>query len=337
MKNVPKVTAETYHTFESAARIEADGVVQGVNAREVVILPYEDRKEVGERTVVSRRATFAMAGSDKQYELTSRALSNIFNLTGVTNRLFKELPLKELTPALNSQIKGVRTLGYSKHENRILTVFDNSRHAYQSYLNIVPDMGQLVTLRGNPLTDNSISFLTGDGVIEGDSLVYGVNLHVSSNSMVKNRAGYGFYRVRCANGAMDTVFGNRSFDCADSAVVMGMLNAFRNPGRQGAFVSRLTAFKNKLAEKSIPKDVNKLAELSDQLSAPQRMKASALSVIGAPADNELLRSSGVDKLDNLWELFNVMLYLANHAPNTRSAISLERGVFVWADRICSLS
>jgi hypothetical protein len=334
------ISNDDWDLFLLKAKEEKDATVVGVSPTNFQVSVVE--KQDSEKGKVVRRLAFTQ--NNDVYEVSDRAKSNILKLSGFTGRLLKELTVPEIMSGLNHQLSKINSYGITRKEGILYALFDTSKFSHHPYDTLVPkDQKSVVSIHGNPLTSDTIEFQLLQREIsspQSGQLFVGMNAQVSSTSMVKARFGYGVYRMLCGNGWVDCVYGKDVLPSTSTDIIAGMVKMFED-GLDG-FLERLEAFV--VGSKGFQiSGSEQLEELFTHLSVPPKIKQSLYGCInrstdGGEGDNNttldlLLKSAAVDGIKSLWEVFQVLVWLANHAPTLRQSISMGRNIVRWADQI----
>jgi hypothetical protein len=319
--------------FLLRAKDEKEGTVTGVSPTNFSIRVVD--KQDAEKGKVVRKLSF-MQNSD-EYEVSDRAKSNILKLSGFTGKLLKELQLQEINDGLNYQLSKRNSYGVTRKDGVLYSLFDTTEFVYHPYDEMIPDVNKLVKVKGNPLTSDFVEFQTSEQTLErSGQLVVGMNAIVSSNSMVKSRFGYGVMRVRCTNGWVDSVYGKDILPAVTNEIVAGMIKTYQD--RMGGFVERLNSFTDD-AEKFEVLNTEHLEELFTHLSVTPKVKQVLYGCMNRAEGEQsqgtdlLLKSAGVDSIKTLWDVFQVLVWIGNNAPNMRQSLSMGKNIFKWADQL----
>lgn len=330
------VTQEIYDAFVEKATQERDGVLTGVSPSRLKLMVEDIPVSASETNEVRRTVTATLDG--ERLIGTYRAKENLLRLTGFSGKLFEGLAHDQLSEGLNFQVGKIPSLGVIKVGDRLVSVFDNTKYGYTDYLGALQgvEMEKMVYIKGNPIDDDYVRVLVKERDVNfDDRILVGLDATIGSTPNVKSRFCYGFFRLVCSNGAIMPMFKQNTAAFVDNGLFAGILNAYR--AELEPFCQKLEGFVQfaKGFEISTPEYA---AELIKHLSAPKKIRELLLSCINAPdASAQLLHQAGVDTPSNLWGMFNVLTYLASHAPNVKSGLSLEKNAMSWAMRIASIN
>lgn len=328
------ISQEVYDKFVVDARAEKNSTKVGVSPMDVKV-KVVDEMVVSTRRKESMERQLQVQHGGKNLTVTARSLKNILKLTGFSAKLFHDLTKEQLDNSLNFQLSKFKYLGVISKENDLLAMFDNSKNPYSSYEKILPPREKVVFINGNPLHSDSIQIQTADHTInEYGKLIVGMNSIVSSTANVKSQFAYGVYRVRCANGWVVPMFKKNSVPVVDPVVYAGMQKAYE--ADITGFIKKLEAFVQfaMTYDTSKPEQVDELLSL---LSISTRAKKSITTCINNPAEaDDLMKAAGVESVNNLWGVFNILTYLSSRAPSMNQSISMGRNISAWAHHISSV-
>jgi hypothetical protein len=330
------VTKEQFSTFVERATQEKEGLQLGVVPSRLKIHVEDLPIEGSETNELHRTVTVALDG--QRLVATPRAKENLLRLTGFTGKLFESLTHEQLNEGLNFQVGKIASLGVVKVADRMATVFDNTKFGYTSYLDVLNgvDQNKLVYIKGTPVEDDFVRILVKERQVDfDDKLIVGLESSMGSTPNVKSRFAFGTFRLICSNGAVMPMYKQNTAAFVDNGLFVGMLNAYR--AELDPFIEKLEGFVRfaKGFEISTPEYAN---ELIKHLSAPKKIRELLSSCVNAPDQNAaMMHQAGVDTPGNLWGMFNILTYLASHAPNVKSGLSLEKNAFSWATRIASIN
>ena len=305
-----------YEKFMSDAKIEREGVKTGlfpanVNIVVRVVGANEEEEE--------RRELFLENG--ECLRLSPRATKNVLRLTGFSNRLFKELEVAELQTGINTQLARFDSLGMSVSEKEVICVF-NGKKTYVPYESFLPSASELCYIKGNPIESDVIVFQTDEGNVKvGDeSIILGMNVSVSSTGYTGTNVSCGTFREVCENGVSYPWFFNYKLPRFDTKLLGGILGEFKE--NKSKILDELAGFIRGLEDYAIH-NVEELHTVMEPLSLQRKLKEEIFMGYQRPEETrELFKKSGVDRISNLWDLFNVLTYQTNQLGGLRS--------FKWA-------
>lgn len=328
------ISQEVYDKFLADARAEKNGTKVGVS-------PTDVRVNVVDEMIVSIKKKERLERSlqvqygGKKLAVTARALKNILKLTGFSAKLFHDLPKEQLDTSMNFQLSKFKYLGIISRGDDLFSMFDNSKNPYSSYEKVLPPREKIVYIKGEPLYSDTIQIQTADHTIKnhGD-LIVGMNSILSSTANAKSQFSYGVYRVRCANGWTVPAYKKHSVAVMDPIVYQGMQKAYE--AEVPMFVDKLEAFVD-FASKYDTSKPEQVDELLSLLAVSTKTKKTLMSCIHNPVDaDDVLRAAGVDSVNNLWGMFNVLTYISSRAPNMNQSINMGRSIANWAYHITSV-
>lgn len=313
---------------------EAEGVLKNnFSSTDLQISVRNELVEEGQSEY--QRNMFVDFGSGET-PMSLRATMNILSMTGFSTRLFQELDIGQLSADLNYQMARYNNIGIIMVRDAAISIFDTTEHEYRAYTDLIPDPPNIAFVRGSPITADSITFQTREVDLDAgteEHLMLGMNSVISSTSRIANRFRFGVFRVVCSNGIVSPMFMRQDVPDIDINLFRGIMNGFRE--NIGEFAENFIGFKNKMIVFNITRE--QLVEVLQYLSLAKTMKNICIACCERGEDvDAVMRAAGVERVSNLWEVFNVLTYLTNQIPNDKRSQHATRNVYDWADKILQM-
>lgn len=304
------------------AELEEKSLQSEVSPADVkLIVSTESRKD--EQGEDYEERVLSIDHSGKKRIATSRALNNTLRITGFSKKLFNELPEGQLNRDLNYQLGRFSSLGLIEEGNQVHSIFDYSRRPYSSYMPFLDSSFNHAYVKGSPIKDDYIRLQTIEAEIE-DGIQIGLAASISSNGLVRSKVSYGTYRMVCSNGVTIPVLVKGSESYMDGTIFQGYVNAIRE---------RLSDFKdfvNSSREEACKLSFDSQDPYLEVLRVPKNVKETLISCFNeSEGSKDIMKAAGVDKVKNYWEAYNVLTYIANHAPGLTRAHAMENNVQSW--------
>jgi len=319
---------------------EADLEHNGLSLLDSNALTVEVRQAPAEGRRQPRRVIM-VRDADGELPATTRFKSNMLAITGMTGRLFKELPLDQLNRDITHQLlTRAHNIGYVKasieDEMAAVSIFPIADRGYVPYGTMIPE-GDLSSFTGSPLFEDSVSFMTMDRTLDlgGSPIFIGVHARASSNGMAKTKVHLGFYRTQCTNSAIDIGFGGFDLRELDASLFRSALGEMQ--GRLNEYTQSVESFIEGAQRLSISDQVFRQNALG-QLAIPTKMKDLVeLSASTPDVVSELLERAGVEHVHNLWEAFNVLTHLSSLAPTVSQRTTYAATSLTWAKNLMGIA
>lgn len=326
------ISQQEYDQFLLRVKEEKDATVVGVSPSNFSIEVQE--RQDAEKGKVVRKLVFSQ--NSDVYDVSDRAKNNILKLSGFTGKLLKELPVNKINDSLNYQLSKRASYGITRKSGILYSLFDTDAVSYHPYDALLVPKENLIKVSGNPLTSDFIEFQTTDQTLDrSGQLVVGMNALVSSTGMTRSKFSYGVMRVVCTNGWVDSLFDVELLPFVSNELVASMYDLYKK--KMGDFVTKLNSFVDG-AEKFEVLNITHLEDLFTHLSCPPKIKQTVYGCLNreiseASSQDLLLKNAGVSGIKTLWDVFQVLLWLSNHAPSLKQSIGMGKNVFKWADQL----
>lgn len=323
---------ENYKEILQEVKNETEGYTGTIPVKDISL---EVNEFINNETEKCERDAFVKF-KGKVFPVTPRGYRNLLKLTGFSNSLFKSLPIEQLRKDLNSQIYRIPSVGMVLYKDRMHAIHSPIRGEFLPYGEILPSEDSLMALKGSPLKNDSITFLTQDQEVQG--LKFGVWAEISSTGMVKTTFQYGVFRIACENSWVDSITDSRKYGAVDRDLVNQTLqyyydNVENYTSVAGKFVERAKEYKIRLNGNG---DNEFLDNILSRLSINAKCKQELRECIDNTEEGRgLLKRSGVEKVSNLWDVFNVLVRISNDLGYQYSK-GMLKSVYKWTDNLINV-
>lgn len=302
------------------AKIEKDGVIPGIKSGELNILVSGDTDRC-----------LAIQYKEKNYFVSDRAKKNIFKLTGYTNRLMKELPLGQVVSDLNFQIRKF-TVGIIVVDDIVISVF-NQENSYVGYADLLNDVkDKILFVSGDPIGEDYIQVqFKGSDEADAEGYIVGRNAIISSTGNVSSIFRLGVFDTVSKSWWVDGKFAKAKFQTLDTKIIPQILDASKKDIDEFAFF----VSKNREVGKKLPLvDTDHLDGLLESLSASRKIKHAVNKIYEHAAEyQDLLNRIGLKSINNVWEVFLLLILIASGAPNSKLVTSVGIKSYDWLNKI----
>jgi len=271
-------------------------------------------------------------GRDGESLLTHRALGNVSRMLTASPKLIFNQTQPVLEALSSRQLAGVGEVGILFDPDvpgNVLSVFPytSGYTLYDTLLKGSED--SVVRVTGSLKESDKVTFLLAEGELQ-DSVVYGLNLGVSSTGMAKATTNTGLLRLRCTNGAVDRVFSNDAVDQINTTILKAYIQSFRD--RAETYKEYFTGMYDFM--RSTPIDPVGHLHLLKKAPIPTALKKKFEAALTSPADyGDVLNEAGADAFVTVYDGFNVLTSLAKQVASGSSRRNMETAAWDWATDI----
>lgn len=308
--------------------VEAKGLVVGVSPSELEVRVEET---LDERGGMERGVWVLYSGVE--YPLSERGMKNFIKITGISKRLLKELPLPQLIEDIHAQLRRVSIVDLIIVDKCIVSIFNSEKSSYNSYGSIISSVQDVCEFTGgNAITNDSIMVFTS--LLEKDELQCGPCFTLSSTPVTQNSVVFGVFdnsrELFWRNlSILNTKLGKSVVSNTCSEIV-GLLRS-----GMGEAIQREQRFLSNLKSIEI-QHIAHLEKLVEGLKSKKIIKYVTDIYSGVEVVDSLLEKLHITKVQTLEDVFYLLMFLANSAPNVKIRNSHCDKFFRWAESVINL-
>lgn len=198
-----------------------------------------------------------------------------------------------------------------------------------------PISKSIIGINGNPVTDDVLRILTGEGKItpnDGHDLIVGQQLNISAISTIKPLSMFAAYRIVCSNG-MISATSTSSYKIETqgaSAKFLAEILKMRNT-EVAKWSKELEAFAKDASQKQITVDYDSvMLDIQNSNLFPQTV-VNECNVMKAKVDKgeSDLSKVGIAEFATVWNYVNFLTFMAQVLPSGSSRETTEKGALTW--------
>lgn len=272
-------------------------------------------------------------------KLSARAQRNLGRWLSIPQGLMKELTPSVLNDTIREQL--VRRslsefrVGMNPDGSGEIAFLQPSGHPYLNLSKILePISKKIIGIRGNPVTDNVLRVLTGEGRIEpnGENLIVGQQLNISSIATIKPTSTFMSYRLICQNGLIST----RSTSTykmetkgASSQLITDILKA--RAAEVAKWSQELEVYVKEADAKEIQVSFDAVMnDIQESRLVPQTV-VNECQVMKAKHDagEANLQKVGIPGFSTVWNYVNFLTFMSHSLTSFSARQRTEEGAYTW--------
>jgi hypothetical protein len=275
-------------------------------------------------------------------KLSTRAAKHLSKWSGIPKSLVDDLSTQLLNESIKEQFYRYAyskfRVGFNPSNKDEIIFLQPIQEMYLKYSDVFKPLSTKVfNLKGNPLIDDQIILLTRSQEIcpEGESLIVGQQIKVSSINIKPLSSNFMAYRIICQNGLIDPMLSQNykiSTKNASSNFIADVISA--RDQDLIYFSNSINDFVSGTSQKMISEDPAIVMDDAEESSKiPKKVIKEARVVSQAiAAKTSDYTSSGVPHLENLWMYVNLFTLLCQSCTNQSMIESTQKGAFAWASK-----
>lgn len=290
-----------------------------------------EAKDVSTEKEKAKELFFVFEG--EKYLFSERAQKNLQKLTGISRRLFNELPVDQLLKDLTHQLGKLSTLGVilgSGMEGEttyrsVLAFYDNDKNTFVGYKDLLSQVeDKILFVKGNPLVDDfvQVQFVGFDN----EEFTSGVNLLLSSTGNASTTISVGLLEKKSSLFWRDIFYKRYEEKGISAEGIKDLLVELKGDPEFAVTLNRSLLIK---ADTVKIKDEQHLEGILEAVPGKKFRGVIQKTYTDPIANQKLLERVGIEKLDNLKDIFRILIFFSTNAPNNRLNLSTGIKFYDW--------